>query len=338
MARRDIPNIRRARLQDVATAAGVSVVTVSRALNAPATVSARTRERIDAAMQAVDYVPDLAARGMAKQRSDIVAVLVPTLLDPIFVDMVRGLEGVLAAHGMHLLIGDTGYDPDREEAFVAAALGRRPDGLVLTGTQHTPRARRLAAGSGVPVVETWGIEGEPIDRAVGYDQRAAALALTRHVLDRGYERVAYVGRPVSGNGRAAAKRDGYLAALRAAGMAVVPELLMECVTSMEAGKDAIKRLVRRGGADAIVFSGDRIAAGAFLHCLDTGLRVPDDVAVCGFGDHDIARLLPGGLTSVRADSVQIGRLAGEAIVDGRVDDGGPRSVDIGFEVVVRGST
>jgi len=329
----------RARLLDVAKAAGVSIVTVSRAMNAPASVSAKTHDRIEAAMRAVDYVPDLAARSLAKQRSGIVAAFVPNLLDPIFIDMIRGLESVFGAQGIHLLIGGSGYDLEREEAIVVAALGRRLDGLILTGTSHTDRLRRLVAGSGTPVIETWDILGQAIDRAVGYDQRAAGFALTRHLIDSGYRRIGYVGRPVRGNGRATAKRDGFVAALENAGRHADPALMLECETTMSAGLMALEKLHEGAGADAIVFSGDAIAAGTCLACLNRGVRVPEDLALCGFGDYEIARLLPGGLTTISADSAGIGALAAQAILD-IVAGKSPqwKTLDTGFELIVRGST
>lgn len=333
----------RARLPDVARTAGVSIVTVSRAINAPDTVSAKTRARIEEAMKALDYVPDLAARSMAKRRSGIVAALVPNLLDPIFVGMVRGLETVLARHGLHLLIGNTGYDLESEEAFVVAALGRRPEGLVLTGLTHTDRAHRLIGASGVPIVETWDLQGMPVDRAVGYDQRAAGRTLTRHLIERGYRRIGYVGRPVIDNGRAAAKLNGYLDALRAADCAISSDLILECETDPSDASTVVDHLVGGANADAIVFSGDRIATGAFMACLERGLRVPQDVALCGFGDHELSSLLPGGLTTIAADAVKIGEIAANSILSSSkpgnehaLEDG--PVTDISFELVVRGST
>jgi LacI family gluconate utilization system Gnt-I transcriptional repressor len=329
----------RARLQDVAAAAGVSIVTVSRAMNAPHTVSPKTRGKIEAAMIAVDYVPDLVARSMARQRTGVVAAFVPTLLDTIFVGTIQGLGDVLALDGLHLLLGHTQYDQAEEEALVSAALGRRPDALVLTGTTHTERLRRLVAQSGIPVVETWNYVPDPLDRVVGYSHFEAARALTRHLLSRGYRRIGSFGRPTAGNERATGKQGGYRAAMAEAGIAVPPEWVYELETPMSAGEFAVERLVVGEKLDAIMFSADHIAVGAYLACLARGIKVPDDVALCGFGDHEIGRLVPGGITTVRVDAYGIGKRAGEMILSAlRGDAGAARVVDVGFDIVHRSST
>ena len=329
-ARRGI--VGRARLQDVAARAGVSVVTVSRAMNKPATVSARTHERIREAMRALDYVPDLGARGMAKRRSGLVAAFMPTLTDPIFADTVRGLEEVLAPEGRHLLLGVTDYDLGKEEELVAAALGRRPDALVLTGATHTDRLRRLVERAAVPCVETWSLPDRPLDRAVGFDHAEAARALTRHLLGRGRRRIGFVGRPGENNERAAGKRRGHCGAMAEAGLEVEGGWVWQTETSMAKGREAVDRLVVGQRLDAVVFSGDSVAAGAWLACLERGIRVPDDVAICGFGDHEIARTIPGGLTTVRVDAHAIGRAAGHALIDAESGSTGLRSAkDIGFQ-------
>jgi LacI family transcriptional regulator, gluconate utilization system Gnt-I transcriptional repressor len=329
----------RPRLHDVAAAAGVSIVTVSRAMNVPDTVSAKTRRKIEAAMLAVDYVPDLVARSMAQQRTGVVAAFVPNLMDPIFVSTIQGLGDVLAGGGLHLLLGNTQYRMADEDGLVSAALGRRPDALVLSGTTHTDRLRRLVLQSGIPIVETWNYTDEPIDWVVGFSHADAGFAQTRHLLDRGFRRIGYFGRPTDGNERAAGKQRGYRLAMAEAGLAVLPEWVVEVDTSMQAGAVAIDRLVTQLKLEAIVFSGDHAAAGAYLTCLARGIRVPQDVALCGFGDHEIAAMIPGGLTTIRVDAYGIGRTAGEMILSAlRGDTAAERLVDVGFDLVVRSST
>lgn len=329
----------RPRLEDVATAAGVSVVTVSRAMNAPEVVSARTRARIDEAMQRVGYVPDLVARSMAQQRTRIVAAFVPTLTDSIFASTIQGLSDAIAADGLQLLLGNTQYSLEVEERLVRAVLGRRPDALALTGTTRTEPLRRLLLQAQVPTVEMWNLVDDPLDMAVGFSNRAAGRALTRHLIARGYRRIGYVGRPVGGNERAEARRDGYRDALREAGLETRSTWLWETETSMSTGEEAIDRLAGDGGVDAIVFSGDNPAAGAILACQSRGIAVPDELAICGFGDFEIARRVPGGLTTVRIDSYGIGHAAGTLLLRAVAGDrAADRCVDLGFEIVVRGST
>jgi LacI family gluconate utilization system Gnt-I transcriptional repressor len=329
----------RPRLGDVASAAGVSIVTVSRAMNSPGVVTARTRERIEAAMQEVGYVPDLVARSMAQQRTQVVAAFVPTLMDSIFASTIQGLSDAIAAAGLQLLLGNTQYSLEEEERLVRAVLGRRPDAIALTGTTHREPLRRMLAQAQIPVVEMWNLIPDPLDMAVGFSNRAAGRALTQHLIERGYRRIGYVGRTVQGNERAAARRDGYKEALRDAGLETRPEWVWEVETSMGTGEEAVEALALPHALEAIVFSGDNPAAGAILACHDRGIAVPGELAVSGFGDFEIARRVPGGLTTVRIDSYGIGRAAGEMLLRAVGGDRtGERRVDLGFEIVVRGST
>lgn len=326
-------------LGDVAAAAGVSVVTVSRAMNAPAVVSAKTRARIAAAMAKTGYVPDLVARSMAQRRTRIVAGFVPTLLDSIFADTTQGLSDALTRCGLQLLLGNTQYDPAREAELVAAMLGRRPDAIALTGAAHDPGLRRLLRKAGVPVVEMWSLAARPIDLTVGLSNRAAARTAAAHLVARGCRRIGFVGRPVDGNDRARDRQAGYRDALHAAGLPAPAEWVWETETTLEVGRAALDRLALPHRLDALLFSADNTAAGALLACIDRGIAVPRDLAICGFGDLPIARALPGGLTTIRVDSYGIGLRAGELLVralEGRPPR--PRRIDVGFELVARGST
>jgi LacI family gluconate utilization system Gnt-I transcriptional repressor len=330
---------RRPLLGDVAAAAGVSVVTVSRAMNAPGIVSAKTHARIEAAIAATGYVPDLVARSMAQRRTRIVAGFVPSLRDSIFADTTQGLSDELTRSGLQLLLGNTQYDPAREHELVAAMLGRRPDAIALTGAAHAPALRRLLREARIPVVEMWSLGGRPIDLAVGLSNRQAARVAAAHLVARGYRRIGFVGRPVAGNDRARDRQSGYRDALRDAGLPAPPEWVWETDTTLEAGRAALDRLALPHRLDALLFSGDNTAAGALLACLERRISVPGRLAICGFGDLPIARALPGGLTTIRVDSYGIGARAGGLLVHALADARPrPRRIDVGFELVPRGST
>ena len=173
------PPSERRRMEDVARRAGVSQMTVSRALRTPDKVAPATRARIATAVAELDYVPDLVAGGLAAKRSRLVAVIVSTLENSIFAATVEGLTTVLRDDGYAVLLGASGYSRETEEKLVRATLGRRPDGLVLTGDLHTPAARRLLRASGIPVVETWELPDDPLDLSVGFSNRDAGAAMVR---------------------------------------------------------------------------------------------------------------------------------------------------------------
>lgn len=327
-------------IDDVARAAGVSRVTVSRAMNSPGLVTEATRAKIDRAMRELGYVPNLMARGLAQSRSKIVACFVPTLVSSIFADTIQGLTDRMREAGYSVMVGTTEYSAEQEDRVVEAALGRRPDGLVLTGLARSAQLRRVLLQAGVPAVETWNLTRHPIDMVVGFSNFEAARSMGRHLISRGYRRIAYAGRPAGDNDRAAARLKGYRAALAEAGLEPDPALVFGVETTLEAGASAVRKIrALVPGVQAVMFSTDSLAAGAWLACLAEGWRVPDDIAIAGFGDIDIALSIPGGLTTINVRGYEIGRLAGELLVSRwRGDPEARRQIDVGYELMARGST
>src|SRR3990167_4341925 len=173
-------------LIDVAKVAGVSPITVSRALGRPEVVSAATRRRVLEAVRATGYVPNLAAGALASSRSRLVAIFLPTIANSIFADTVQALSERLAAAGYQTLLGLTGYDPQQEEALLEAVLGRRPDGIVLTGTEHTQASRQRLARVGIPLVEAWDLCERPLDMLVGFSHEAVGRALANYQIGRAH--------------------------------------------------------------------------------------------------------------------------------------------------------
>jgi LacI family gluconate utilization system Gnt-I transcriptional repressor len=328
-------------MADVARAAGVSPMTVSRALRTPDKVAAATRERVAAAVAELDYVPDLGAGGLAARRSRLVAVVVSTLENSIFAATVQGLDQTVRAHGYTVLLGSSDYSGAGEEQLVRALLGRRPDGIALTGSAHTPAARRLLRAAGVPVVETWELPEEPLDVAVGFSNFAAGEAMTRALHADGYRRVAFVGTAAEDDHRGRRRRDGYVAALAALGAGPPREVRLPSTVVGVADGEAALELIRSAhpDADAAFCVVDGLAAGLVLACRRRGLAVPGQLAVAGFGDFDLARPAALDITTVRVSGREIGARAGELLlarmrgapVDGPVED-------VGFAIVRRGTT
>lgn len=328
----------RARIQDVAKAAGVSAITVSRALREPERVAQRTRAAVLQAIERLGYVPDLVAGALASRKSRVVGAVVPTIAGAMFADTVQGMSDALRDEGYQLLLGAHGYDLAAEQSLVQAFLGRRADGLILTGAQHAPGTRRLLAAAAVPVVETWDLGRNPLDMTVGFSNFRAAKAMAEHLVARGYRRIAFVSGPLRGYDRSRARRDGFRAGL-ARGPARFLELHVPGPTGMRAGAEAIAALLARDPeVDAAFFVNDVMAAGALMECQRRGWAVPQRVAIAGFGDFEVAAATSPALTTVRISGYEIGRRAAlmlAARLAGR--DVGPRTVDLGFEVVARES-
>lgn len=325
----------RTRIQDVAKAAGVSAITVSRALRQPERVAQPTRAAVQRAIDRLGYVPDLVAGALASRKSRVVGAIVPTIAGAMFADTVQGMSDALHGEGYELLLGAHGYDLAEEQALVQAFVGRRADGLILTGAQHAPETRRLLAAAGAPVVETWDLGRRPIDMTVGFSNFRAAKAMARHLVERGYRRIAFVSGVLRGHDRSRPRRDGFRAGL-SGGPASLLEL-QAAGADMRGGAAAIVELLaRRPDLDAAFFVNDVMAAGALLECRRRGWAAPGRIAIAGFGDFEVAEA--AGLTTVRISGYEIGRRAAlmlAARLSGQTVS--PATVDLGFEIVARES-
>ncbi len=337
---RDSGRPRRARIRDVAAMAKVSTMTVARVLREPGKVADETRSRVEAVLRRTGYTPDLVARSLAISRTGVVAVLVPHLGHSSFTDTIQGMSDVLAEDGNHILVGATGFSLEKEEALVRAFLSRRVDAMFLTGTTHAPGTVAALAGAGIPVVEGNNLPDRPIGLVVGFSNEAAACAATEHLIARGYRAIAHVGLHERNNDRMRDRHRGYAAALRAARLRIRPEWSIATDLTIDAGAAAMARLLAGDPRPRAVFcASDVLAMGALQECNRRGVRVPDDVAIAGFDDLEFASQLLPALTTIRVPRYQIGRDAGLLIRDALAGRKIARRVlDLGFELVVRGST
>ena len=325
------------RMQDVAALAGVSVITVSRVLREPVRVAEATRARVLEAIAAVGYVPNLVASSLKSRRSGVVAAVIPSVTHSIVADVVRGMGEVLKDEGLHLLLADSGFLPEEEEALVTAFLARRPDAMYLTGTTHTEGTRRMLRAARIPVVETGNLTPSPIDMVVGYSNFDAAKAMTRELVTRGRRTIGYIGQ----RGRAYVDRvqdrhDGYVAALRGRRTAS-RDLRVEVDLSYRGGASGMTELLSRNPAlDAVFCTSDVIAIGALYECQRRRIRVPRQIAIAGMDDQEIASQCVPALTTMRMPRHEMGRRAATMLcarlagmpVDSHV-------VDLGFELVTR---
>lgn len=325
-------------MADVAAKAGVSTMTVSRVLKHPERVKPETRTRVQAAIEALGYVPNAGAGALVSRESRLVAALVSTLTGSIFTSTIAGLGEALRAAGHELLLGTTDYSPASEEALLKATLARRPDGLVLSTDRHTRAARRLLSRAAVPVVEIWQLPEQPIDMAVGFSNLAAGRAMTHFLADRGYRRIAFLGSLGENDHRGRRREEGYREALLARGLGEPRTFgTGTLAASLDDGAIGLARLIERWpDCDAIFCGSDPIAMGALTEAGRRGLRVPDDLAIAGFGDFDYAGDAGLGLTTVRVPGQRIGQEAARLILARKAGElEGPLVVNLGFEIIRR---
>ena len=324
------------RMEDVAREAGVSAITVSRALNAPAKLAPATLRAVRAAIERLRYVPNLTAGSLASNRSRTVAVIVPTVNSSIFSDTIDSLAHALASHRYQLLLGQTNYRLEEEGALVQAFLGRRVDGLVLTGVSHARGVRSSILRAGIPVVETWDLSERPIHMLVGFSNRAAGFAAARYLLGKGHTRLGYIG---GTDDRSAARLQGFREAARDAGVDEVASVALAVPSSPADAGQALADLVAAATPPRALFcSNDMLAAGALFECMRRGISVPHELAIMGFADLPIASCIEPRLTSMQVRAGEMGLRAGQMLMAHLEGEGArQRVVDLGFSVVERES-
>ncbi|MGV1836070.1 LacI family DNA-binding transcriptional regulator [Rhizobium rhizogenes] len=327
-------------MADIARVMGVSPMTVSRAFKADSLVSAETREAILKAAEDLGYVFDSTASNFRSQKSDFVAVTIPSINNANFADTVGGLADTLAARNMQILLGYTNYDMQEEERLIEQLLRRKPQAIVVTGGKHTPRARRLLETVNIPVIETWDIPAEPIGHYVGFSNAGAVRQMVDHFVSAGHRRIAFIGGDVGRDTRGSERRTGFIAAMEAHGLdasrliaAGVPPI------SMREGANAMARLIEiHPDTQAVVCVSDLAAYGALTECRRLGVPVPERFAIGGFGNYEIGEVCVPTLTTINAFAREIGEKTARLILDILDEGAAIEDVRITPELIVRDSS
>jgi LacI family gluconate utilization system Gnt-I transcriptional repressor len=321
-------------VHDVARVAGVSAMTVSRAVNTPERVPSATLSKVQEAIAKTGYVPNLLAGGLRSNKSRLVAALVPTLVGPVFNETVQALTAALTEKGYQLMLGQTGYEGTHEDDLLGAIIGRCPDGIVLTGVSHSVETRRRLLASGIPVVETWDLTPTPIDMLVGFSHTAVAEAVCRRLHEAGRRRLAVI---AADDERAVRRSAAFVATALKLGLEEPRVYTVRAPTTLGSGRGGLRALLEtRPDTDAIFCSSDLLALGVLTESQAMHIDVPSRFSIIGFGDLDFARDLHPALTSVRIDGSRIGREAARCIVERAEGRTVPENViDIGFTIIER---
>ena len=329
----------RVTLADVAQLAGVSPITVSRALRGERSVDPDLIARVMEATQRLGYVPDPAARALASRHSSHVAVLIPMLSNALFVDLLEAAQRTLRSAGYQTLIGVTHYDASEEEQLLRDQLQHRPAGLLVTGLERSDATRSLMAQSRVPCVHLMDLSDAPEVFSVGFSQFDAAAEMTRHLLDRGRTRIAFAAAQL--DPRTLSRLAGWRHAMQAAGL-YDPRLewLNPAPSSLELGGRMLEQIIGvKPAIDAIFYCNDDLAHGGLLAALRHRLAVPKRVAIAGFNDLTGSDQMLPPLTTVRTARAEIGGAAARMLLSlMRGETPQTHCVDVGYELVIRGST
>ena len=337
--------MQRVKMSDVAKVAGVSTMTVSRALRQDGRIAPETRRKIQKLVRELGYVPDRIAAGFSSRRSGFVGVLVPSLNNTHFAETAAGLQNALHPAGLQMLLGHTNYQKALAEQLIETMLERRPEAMVVTYDDHSPRARRLLAEAGIPVIEIWEVPPKPIGHVVGFSNRQAAAAMTRHLIDLGRRKIGFIGEANDAGTRGAQRRRGFLDAVRAAGLedSILLATAAPPIGMMEGRAAMAALLEQRPETDAVLCVSDPCAFGAVSACQLAGVAVPDRMAVAGFGNFEISLCSVPAITTVTVSGLAIGAEAASLILrlltgDLATSHVAPQTILVSAGVAVRGST
>ena len=322
-------------LDDVAAHAGVSAATVSRYINNPTVVAAATAERIRAGIAATGYIPNLLAGGLASSKSKMVAVLIPHLVDSMFNDTIEAMVAELSSARLTVMLGITGVSTSRSDELIHAALSRRVDAIISTGPL-APETVELVGRSPALFIQLWELPENPAGLAVGFSHRDAGRDIARFLVSRGYRRP----HVVTADGlRAKVRRDGFVDEWHAQGGGPLTEADVSIPSRFGHARRVFADMRRLPEMpDVVVCGSDYLAQGLIIEAQAAGMRVPDNMAVIGFGNSAIAGDMRPTITTVDIDGARIAREAIAAIRRHSAGEAPPhRLIDVGFRLIARES-
>ncbi|WP_211709086.1 LacI family DNA-binding transcriptional regulator [Paraburkholderia aspalathi] len=334
----------RVTMEDVAAHARVSASSVSLFLRNPTAVSPRIAPRIKRAIDALGYVPNKLAGSLAAARTRAIGVVIPRLGRAFFAETVSAMQTEFDRCGYQLLLGATEYDPAREADLVKTFLSWSPAALVVTGCHHDEATHTLLRRTNVPVAEMWELGDEPFDLQVGFSHHAAGEAIASHLHSLGLTRIAFVGANMTRDLRAAQRRDSFCSWFSQRSIDVFVVDLPSSASHAAGGHALTIALDAMPDIEAIACLNDAMALGVMFEAQRRGLRIPDDLAVAGFGDLPFSQVCVPPLTTIQPHASTIGlRVARELLrrldaENGESASNAPKVVDVGFELIAREST
>ncbi|MDO6727173.1 MAG: LacI family DNA-binding transcriptional regulator [Cognatishimia sp.] len=301
-------------LRDVSEASGVSEMTVSRVLRNRGDVSDATRQRVLKAAKELGYVPNKIAGALASQRVNLVAVIIPSLSNMVFPEVLGGISEVLEETDLQPVVGVTDYIPEKEEKVLYEMLSWRPSGVIIAGLEHTDAAKAMMRAAGIPVVEIMDVDGTPVDAAVGISHRRAGREMAKAILKAGYRKIGFLGTKMPLDHRARKRFEGFTEALAKGGVEVEDQEFYSGGSALVKGREMTEAILKRSPElDFLYYSNDMIGAGGLLYLLEQGIDIPGQIGLAGFNGVELLEGLPRRLASMDACRRESGRQAAEII-------------------------
>lgn len=315
MTRPPLPETKRTlTLRDVSEASGVSEMTVSRVLRNRGDVSEATRKRVLEASKALGYVPNKIAGALASSRVNLVAVIIPSMSNMVFPEVMTGISNALEGTGLQPVVGITNYLPEKEEAVLYEMLSWRPSGVIIAGLEHSDASRAMLKNAGIPIVEIMDVDGEPVDAVVGISHRRAGRKMAQAIAAAGYRKIGFLGTKMPLDHRARKRFEGFTEALAKTGIEIVDQEFYSGGSALAKGREMTAAILdRHPDIDFLYYSNDMIGAGGLLYCLEKGINVPADLGLAGFNGVELLDGLPRQLATMDACRLDVGQTAAEIV-------------------------
>ncbi|MDP7151859.1 MAG: LacI family DNA-binding transcriptional regulator [Paracoccaceae bacterium] len=315
------PKPRPLTLREVSEASGVSEMTVSRVLRNRGDVSENTRKKVLAAAKELGYVPNKIAGALASQRVNLVGVIIPSLSNMVFPEVMAGISQELDGTDLQPVVGVTDYSPEKEERVLYEMLSWRPSGVIIAGLEHSDASRAMLKNAGIPVVEIMDVDGNPVDAMVGISHRRAGRKMGEAIIKAGYKRIGFLGTKMPLDHRARKRFEGFTQVLAKSGIEIADQEFYSGGSALAKGREMTEVMLKRTpDLDFLYYSNDMIGAGGLLWLLEQGIDVPGQIGLAGFNGVELLDGLPRKLATMDACRLEIGRKAAQIIAARQQDD------------------
>ncbi|ASJ72686.1 LacI family DNA-binding transcriptional regulator [Granulosicoccus antarcticus] len=302
----------RATLKDVAELSGVSEISVSRVMRNTPNISSTLRKKVEQAAATLNYTPNRVAGALASKSTQLLAVIVPSMSNSVFPEVLDGIDAVLSKTAYRTVLGISHYDEQREEEIIQDLLSWNPSGIIVTGFEHTARSLDMLSRFPNPVIEIMDADGSPIDVSIGVSHQQAGILMADHLVGQGYRKIAYVGAEGERPSRSIKRRESFRKRLSELAVPLSCMQIEASDSSVLLGKQTCSDLLRKyPDTDAIYFDNDDLVVGAYMHCLQAGIDIPGQLALAGFNGLPFMDAMPMKITTIRTPRLEMGVAAAE---------------------------
>jgi len=319
---------------------GVSRSTISRVLNRPHLVKQETRDRVLKALKDNNYVYNALAGGLTKRKTATIAVILPTITNPVFALSTKGIQDKAQKRGYSILLGSTNYSGKSEFKLLTLFHEKRIDGIVFTGTPLSKESIEMTSRFEIPYVITWEKSDEQGVSYVAFDNKKCGFNVTEYLISLGHRHIGMIAGKFSETSRASKRWLGYKEALSMNSINYDESIVIQKGYSVTNGKEAAGRLLRAPERPtAIVCANDILAIGAMAAAKEMGLKVGVDVSITGFDDLEVSEALNPSLTTFKIPAYRMGKIAAQVLIEtieGEINE--PQQYLLEPSLVIRDST